>query len=170
MLEYATAWNKMFLNQLFDLNFRDCIQCFIFQFTHCGRLCRPQRSLRDADRLRTPGSMSSYMAYMSSCNGDISALNVSILLDDLLRPFKLSLLNSLTDDQWWSEIRWWPKTATIFFVPFSHGIFLGPLFKSKIKMYFELNIMICPMFNLFVDLRFRSLMHIQCKHKHSKFQ
>lgn len=65
----------------------------------CGRLCRPQRSLRDADRLRTPGSMSSYMAYMSSCNGDISALNVSILLDDLLRPFKLSLLNSLTDDQ-----------------------------------------------------------------------
>ena len=79
----------------------------------CGRLCRPQRSLRDADRLRTPGSMSSYMAYMSSCNGDISALNVSILLDDLLRPFKLSLLNSLTDDQWWSEIRWWLKTTTI---------------------------------------------------------
>ena len=79
----------------------------------CGRLCRPQRSLRDADRLRTPGSMSSYMAYKSSCNGDISALNVSILLDDLLRPFKLSILNSLTDDQWWSEIRWWLKTTTI---------------------------------------------------------
>ena len=113
LLEYATAWNKMFLKSVFDLNFRDCIQCFIFQFTHCGRLCRPQRSLRDADRLRTPGSMSSYMAYMSSCNGDISALNVSILLDDLLRPFKLSLLNSLTDDQWWSEIRWWLKTTTI---------------------------------------------------------
>ena len=112
MLEYATAWKKLKRN-LLDLNFRDCIQCFIFQFTHCGRLCRPQRSLRDADRLRTPGSMSSYMAYMSSCNGDISALNVSILLDDLLRPFKLSLLNSLTDDQWWSEIRWWLKTTTI---------------------------------------------------------
>jgi len=29
------------------------------------------------------------------------------------------------------------QLATIFFVPFSHGIFLGPLFKSKIKMYFE---------------------------------
>lgn len=29
------------------------------------------------------------------------------------------------------------QLATIFFVPFSHGTFLGPLLKSKIKMYFE---------------------------------
>ena len=29
------------------------------------------------------------------------------------------------------------QLATILFVPFSHGIFLGPLLKSKIKMYFK---------------------------------